>query len=263
MREPWDCFSKREEEPSHSRAWIAQNGELARKTQLTLAIVARLTRVPEGQAGAWGTSLEDGGLTVAHEVFADAVRQDVSLARHVARDLILMFEANGGLTVAHADAFASIGLDPSRPLRPGFGSPGESVGGAAAAVARTIQARSEGGEAASADLDIYIRLFEDRSDEAHEWALDVGAWSALVLARMASTERLMNFDLFLRPGADRIAAMEAVGWYPNPVNAGDTSMGDAQIQRTWDGEDWTDLVRLFDGRDWTKTEVSLFTTPRN
>lgn len=256
-------FSKRAEEPSYSREWLAQNGELPRKTVLTLAVVARLARTPAGQPGAWGASLDDGGLAAGHEVFADAVWQDVSLARHVARDLTLLFEANGGLTVAHAEAFASVGLDPANPLRPGVGSPGESVGGTAAAVARTIGARSEGGEAASADLAIYTRLFEDRSDEALEWTLDIGAWSALILARMASTERLTNSDIFLRPGADHIPPMEGVGWYPNPVNPGDTSCGDAPIQRWWDGEDWTDLVRLLDGRNWMKTEVSLLKTPSN
>jgi hypothetical protein len=57
--------------------------------------------------------------------------------------------------------------------------------------------------------------------------------------------------------------MESVGWYPNPVNPGDTAMGDASVERWWNGDDWTDRVRFRDGRRWTQAEVSLFTTPGN
>jgi hypothetical protein len=58
-------------------------------------------------------------------------------------------------------------------------------------------------------------------------------------------------------------AMEGVGWYPNPVNAGDTSDNNASIERWWDGADWTDRVRIRDGRRWNEIEVPLFTPPSN
>lgn len=256
-------FSKRVEEPSHSRAWLAQNGEMPRKARVTIAVVARLERQPVGDVSSWGRSLDDGDLAVAHRALDEAVWQDRSLVRHVARDLVLLVETTGGLTVNRAAALESVGLDPSLHLDGTSGSSAQRVAARALAVARTIQARSQGGEAVPADLAIYRRLFEDRSDAVDEWAIDIGAWSALVVARLAAVDRLPNGAIFLEAGSDFIGEMDGVGWYPNPVNAGDTTTGEASIERWWDGNDWTDRVRLRDGRSWTATEVSLFTAPNN
>jgi hypothetical protein len=256
-------FSKREQEPSYSRAWVAEVGGRSRKTELAVAAVARLVRMPVGQADAWGRDLDDGHLEAAHKTIDELLWQDRSLARHVTRDLTLLFEANGGITVNHLASLEAVGLDPSVPLDTASGSPGQQVAATVAAVARTIRARSEGGEASTADVAIYRRLFEDESEQAYGWSTDIGAWAAVVIARLSATDRLPNGDFFRQPGLDAIAQMQGAGWYPNPVNAGDTSMGQASIERWWDGDDWTDLARIRDGRNWTKTEVSLFTTPNN
>jgi hypothetical protein len=258
-------FSRRpeEEEPSYSRAWLAQNGDLARKVRIAIAVIARLARQPVGDASSWGRSLDDRDLTAAHRTFEEAAWQDRSLARHVARDLTLLFESNGGIARNQAAAFESVDLDPS-PSPDTTGSPSaQRVAAQALAVARTIQARSQGGEAAPSDLAVYMALYEDQSNEGQDRAIDIGAWSAVVVARLATADRLPNGALFLEPGSDFIGQMEGVGWYPNPVNHGDTDIGDAAIERWWDGGDWTDRVRYRDGRHWTETEVPLFTTPNN
>lgn len=259
-------FSRRPEtqEPSHSRAWIAENGEMPRKVWIAIAVVARLVRQAPGDSSSWGRSLDEGDLAWAHRTFEEALRQDRSLARHVARDLALLFETNGGLTGSNqAAAFESVGLDPSVSTSTTSESPAQRAAAQTLAVARTIQARSQGGEAAPHDLALYRDLYENRSEDAQSRALDIGAWAAVVVARMASADRLPNGGLFFEAGRDFIPPMEDVGWYPNPVNAGDTTMGDASIERWWNGDDWTDRVRFRDGRRWSETEVSFFNTPSN
>lgn len=257
-------FSRRLEpqEPSYSRAWLAQNGDLARKVRVSIAVIARLAQQPVADTSSWGRSLDDGDLAIAQRTLEEAVRQDRSLARHIARDLTLFFEANGGIAVNEVAAFESVGLDPA-PSPGTMSGPAQRIAAQVLAVARTIQARSQGAETAPSDLAVYRALYEDRSNEGHDRAIDIGAWSAVVVARLATANRLPNAALFLEPGSDFIGQMEGVGWYPNPVNHGGTAIGDASIERWWDGSDWTDRVRYRDGRNWIETEVSLFTTPNN
>jgi hypothetical protein len=248
-------FSKRSDsqEPSFSRVWISETGGRPRKLELAVATIARMASDPVGGAAAWGESLDGGGLRAAGDLLRDAVRQDRSLVRHVSRDLIVLFEANGGIGSNEALALGSVGLDPSMV---------RDAAAEARAVARAIRARREGNTGGPNDLAIYRDLFEDASDLGDERAIRIGAWSALVVARMASTDRLPNGALFLEPGMHFIWPMEVAGWYPNPVNAGDTG-GDASIERWWDGEDWTDRARIRDGRRWQEAEVSLLKMPSN
>jgi hypothetical protein len=134
----------------------------------------------------------------------------------------------------------------------------------ALAIARTIQDRSQGGAAAPADLAIYSAHFEDPSEQAHERAIDVATWSAVVTARLRTAGPLAGEGIAaFNPNARSIATMSAIGWYPNPINAGDTSGGDAQIERWWDGTDWTDRVRHRSGRTWQEVRSSMYTTPNN
>jgi hypothetical protein len=237
---------------------------MPRKVVIAVAIIARLVRQPHGDQASWGRPLEEGGLASARNTFEEAVRQDRSLARHIARDLVLLFEANGGLTTANqVAAFEAVGLDPSSSFDATSGPPVQRIAAQALAVARTIQARSRGGEGTAPDLSVYRALYEDRSDEAQERAFAIGAWAAIVVARLASADRLSNGLLFFEPGREFIPEMEGIGWYPNPVNPGETATGEATIERWWDGDDWTDRVRFRDGRRWNEAEVTFFSTPGN
>lgn len=260
-------FSKRSEvggtEASYSRGWLAGTYGRPRKLELSIAYIARLAQGPLGNSSSWGEGLDEGELKTAAELMHDVIQQDRSLVGHVSRDLVLFFEVNGGIAANRDASLESVGLEPSSAFEDAPGSPSEHAATEAAAIARAIRARSKGGEAEGEALTIYRALFEDRSDLGYQRAIGIGAWSGLVVARLASADRLQNGALFLEPGMDSIAAMERAGWFPNPVNAGDTSLGDASIERWWDGVDWTDRVRFRDGRRWQAAEVSLRALPSN
>lgn len=253
------------QEPSYSRAWIGQNGPGERKVSIALAILNRMLDEPAAAAAVWGQPLDDHAFEGARLVAAAALTQDRSLARHVARDLTLFFETLGGLAVHQTAALAAIGInDPSGLHAAGAGSRAVNAGQNALAIARTIRDRFQGGAAAPADLAIYAVHFEDPSNLAHERAIDVAAWSAVVTARLRTAGPLQGAGIAaFNPNARNLATMSAIGWYPNPVNAGDTSGGDAQIERWWDGTDWTDRVRHRSGRTWQEVRSSMYTTPSN
>jgi hypothetical protein len=225
-----------------------------------MAVIAFLTHVEAGCPAAWGRSLDDGGLATARAAFDGVVHQDRSLARHVARDMVLMFEVSGGLLLG--DALQGVGLD-ATVANGSASTESERAAVQALSVARTIQARSNGGEAAAADVAVYRALYEDRSAAGYLQAINIGAWAALVVARLATNGKLENGAMFLQSGRDSCGQMESVGWYPNPVNPGDTSMGDASIERWWDGSDWTERVRVREGRRWSDVQLTLFRMPPN
>jgi hypothetical protein len=52
--------------------------------------------------------------------------------------------------------------------------------------------------------------------------------------------------------------MTGVGWYPNPQNTGEISGDDVQFERWWNGNDWTDRVRMRQGRGWQEAQMSMF-----
>ena len=245
-------------EPSFSRGWISQNGSRSRKNVLAVAILNRLCDATVGSSSSFGQEISDGRLEEAVHIVATVTTQDRSLLRHVARDTALLFESLGGLTQNKDAAFRAVGQSGSTTtVRV------TQAASRALAVARTIQDRSNDRRPNSSDLKTYTSLFEDASLGGHRRALDVGAWVGTVTARLHTGGQLPpDLPLFGRQLAN-FARMDGVGWYPNPVNAGDTSDGQAQIERWWDGTDWTERIRIRSGRRWEERQASLLTTPNN
>jgi hypothetical protein len=248
--------SKDDSAPSYSREWISRHGPGSRKNMLAIAAQARITQIPSSSATAFGHPLDDAALADARAVLEGVMRQDRSLARHVTRDLALVFESMGGLYVHQHAAMQAAGAADGR-LSP--------AGASALAIARTIQARNNGTQTDAPDTALYIRHFEDTSPGAHEQAISAGAWVATVTARLKNQGTIDGDGIpFFQPGAVHVGEMWAPGYYPNPVNAGDTSSGDASIERWWDGQDWTPRVRVREGRRWLpEQQFTLFQVPSN
>jgi hypothetical protein len=249
-------FSKKDDdEPSYSRQWISRYGPKSRKMELSNAALKRTSTLPVSAASAWGQPLDEAALQPVREVIAGVLVQDRSLARHVTRDLALLFESLGGLYMHQTAALESVGARD--------GDVGAS-GAMALAVARTIKGRHEGTPVAPSDEGLYISHFEDPAVEAYERALSIGAWAATVTSRLRNQGTLRGDGaIFFEPGQEQVGQMWEPGLYPSPVNAGDTSRGDASIERFWDGHDWTSRVRSRDGRRWNEQQVSLFRAPSN
>ena len=112
------------------------------------------------------------------------------------------------------------------------------------------------------DRDFYERLHTAVGDaELESIAYDILGWYAVVIGRLHDAGRLRS-GLPIHDRAFRdVPRLTLAGWYPNPPKFGDTSSGDAQFQRYWDGSRWTDRVRIRQGRDWSEGPHSLHDTP--
>ncbi|HWA54254.1 MAG TPA: DUF2510 domain-containing protein [Solirubrobacterales bacterium] len=233
---------------------------MSRKNEIALHIVNRLAVGPVGAAASWGLPLEGESLVAARGTAQEALVQDRSLAGRVARDVALLFASFGGLVGNRAPALESVGLNDAA-LTPG--SAAQQAANETISVARTIEARREGGDGSPGDVVLYDQLHEDRSQAGYDRALEIAAWGGTVTARMYTSGRLSGDLPAFSPRWAGLGQMHEVGWYPNPINAGDTSSGEAEIERWWDGTDWTDRLRIREGRRWTEHQMPIFIAPEN
>lgn len=264
-----DLMASPAPEPDHSRAWLAHHGTLSRKLQVGWGVLNRIVRHPLAESAAIGRPIADDDLTALAMIVHAGLEQDRSLAAHVARDQALQFEAFGGLTI-HADALlrgvgmpTDIGSMPARSssLRvPAFQATVDAL-----AMARVVARRYDEQEPEPADLAVYDQLFTTDDEHTYQRAIRIAAWSCLALGRLRSGGHLgshADAPAFSAGHVD-IPRMDAPGWYPNPVNAGDTSHGTAPVQRFWDGSDWTERWRVDRGRSWETSRSSMFVAPTN
>ena len=238
-------------EPSFSRQWLAAS-EIPRKVELSFAVVARIGLHPACRSELHGLPLAGELLNETSSIVRDVVRQDRSLLPHVSRDTVLFFEAYGGIFM-HRDSALDLmgGVDAL-----------DDVAHDALTIASVIQARSQGHDASADGVHRYTTHFENPTDRNVDRAASIAAWAATALGRLRAAGHLAG-SAFQYDGREYPRSMDGVGWYPNPVNAGDTSGGDAQIERWWNGEDWTDRVRIREGRRWSELQNSLFVAPKN
>ncbi|OJU80560.1 MAG: hypothetical protein BGO11_07520 [Solirubrobacterales bacterium 70-9] len=227
-------------------------------------MINRLATEPVCAEAAWGQPFDGESHDAAKGVVDAFLAQDRSLAGRVARDVVLVFASLGGVTLNRAAALESVGLtDAGLDGDPSADPIGRRAAIETISVARTIEARSNGSDGSPADVALYVELHEDRSDAGYDRALTIGAWGGTVIARMYTSGRLDSELPAFSSRWDSMGRMEAVGWYPNPINAGDTSSGEAEIERWWDGNDWTDRVRIRQGRRLEEHQLSVFTAPQN
>lgn len=238
-------------EPSFSREWLAST-PMSRKTELSLTVVARTVGHEASSLKHHGNPLEGALQEGVAEIVREVGRQDRSLMSHLSRDTVLLFEMYGGVFMNQDAAIEVMGIR--------TGSSGS--GADALAIARVIQGRSQGLAVSPDDEQRYVRHFEDASEANFARAVGIAAWAATAVGRLHVAGHLASEnEIYLGHVIHR--TMSGDGWYPNPVNAGDTSRGDAQIERWWDGNDWADRVRFRDGRRWNEAEQSLFIAPSN
>jgi hypothetical protein len=119
-----------------------------------------------------------------------------------------------------------------------------------------------GPEHSTVGAQFYVNLYtgEDGSD-VEGFAYELIAWFAAVLARLGNRGLVSSEAPQFNTAFGRVPRLTRPGWYPNPPKFGDTSSGDAEVQRYWDGAQWTARARVRRGRDWQEMEHSLHSIP--
>jgi hypothetical protein len=112
------------------------------------------------------------------------------------------------------------------------------------------------------DRTYYEHLFESPVRRTQLVAHEITAWSGAVIGRLMHAGHAEKMPWKL-DDFETVPAMQGAGWYPNPSNMGQIVDGDATLQRYWDGNDWTDRVRLHKGRTWHYATSSIFKAPNN
>jgi hypothetical protein len=247
-------------ERSFSREWIGRTGGAPRKTELAVAILNRLAADSLAQAEAFGSPISPDDLAEPGAVLDEILSRERSLSASVARDLGLLYQGFGCLGVNRERSLASVGLAPNGGEVPHVPKAAADLADAAIAIAEHF---NDGGPTPRS-REAYSRMFTEQAEtEGYRRVGQIACWLALAIGRLRAAGDLDgDFPLFNSAKADPVPMLEP-GWYPNPLNAGDTSRGDAQIERFWDGSDWTSRVRTREGRGWRETEVTLFQVMSN
>jgi hypothetical protein len=251
-------FSKRAPTDDHASRWIRENGEIPRKTELTFVILTRIVAHPLGSADAYGQPLTADHMLDLETVVADVVMpQDAALMGRVARDSALLYESLGCLHDHRHHALEALGETLADD-----GGVSDPETAHLLTIAHVVNARSLDMPVSDAGLVAYQRLHEDATPAANARATRLAGRACVAVARLRNRGTISSDIPVFSAGRMTAATMKEAGWYPNPINAGDTSTGVPSVQRWWDG-DWTDRVRLRNGRGWTENRVPVHTTPDN
>jgi uncharacterized protein DUF2510 len=113
-----------------------------------------------------------------------------------------------------------------------------------------------------AGQDLYEDLYTGASgSDVESLGYDVIAWGSVVLARLVNADHVTPNLPILPPIYRDAPLMQGAGWYPNPGKYGGLVFGDAAIQRYWNGDQWTDRVRVRQGKRWETLSNSLHLRP--
>lgn len=108
----------------------------------------------------------------------------------------------------------------------------------------------------------YTNLYTGEGGEDVEgFAYELIAWIAAVIGRLHAVGLIESPGPVFDPMYRQVPRLERAGWYPNPPKFGDTSTGDAQVQRFWDGAQWTSRIRVRQYDSWQEHEHSLHDPP--
>jgi hypothetical protein len=118
------------------------------------------------------------------------------------------------------------------------------------------------GREAVSEYRLYVKLYTGAPDmDAEAVAYDVVAWTAIAVGRLMNQNLVRPGFPLMAPNFRHVPPMEKPGWYPNPAKIGGIVNGDAVLQRFWDGDAWTDQVRMRQGKRWATGSDSLHDEP--
>lgn len=253
------------------RAYIAQS-PFPRKDLLSATCAVRISRLPvcsREQIGRPIASTVEMGPAI--QTVWDVMGQDGGIHAWVARNAALMFALSlpQGPAWMHSveEALGTIGLQAGPQLTAEAiqlvdPSQADGVRGLANAALSILWVMSEDGP--PADRSYYEHMFSSPAPETVATAVEITAWFGIVMGRVATLGWYDGSPLLdsLRNLEAGFIGMSEPGWYPNPSNAGDTTDGNASIQRFWNGA-WTSRVRALEGRNWNEADLPLTTVPSN
>jgi hypothetical protein len=250
---------------------------LPRTDNLAIGCIQRVSAEGPGDKHSLGEPLTALEMAPLNALVREVMRQDCDLSAWVARKAVIIMRTvidvgmAGPVNRRLDEVFGAVGLrvqqdvtmvdDASELVSAAGRDEAIAYGAATLALLKVAGASSKSWE--PADRSFYENLYTgaDGSDVA-SLAYDLIAWSAIVLSRLNECGKIgsMAFDYF-DPSLAAVPQLTREAWYPNPAKFGDTSTGDAEFQRFWDGENWTPRVRVRQGRSWTEREMSLHATP--
>jgi hypothetical protein len=118
------------------------------------------------------------------------------------------------------------------------------------------------GREAASDYRMYVKLYTGAPDmDVEAVAYDIIAWTAIALGRLMNQNLILMGLPTMAPSFRNVPPMDKPGWYPNPAKLGGIVNGDAVLQRFWDGNAWTDQVRMRKSKRWATGSDSLHDEP--
>lgn len=258
-------------------AFGGDNRAIPRTDNLAMACIQRIGDESVSDGARFGEPLTVATLRPCNAIVRDVMTQDRDLAVWIARKIAMILRTvlATGMTGAMDERFDRA-----------FGSVGLAIRGEVVLVGhRTDQLSDIDRDGAKAlgvaslallkvvSVDSYSwtpqdrRFYEDLytgadGSDVEGFAYDLIAWTAVVMGRL---HHACNIDTpvfsYFDPALGEVPRLSEPAWYPNPPKFGDTSTGDAQFQRYWDGSRWTARVRVRQGRGWTDGEMSLHAIP--
>lgn len=265
----------REPDDNMGPAYLRAAPPMSRADNISICCAQQAAGLEVAQGAQFGMPLTVSALTPASDLVRTAMSQDRDLSAWIARKSAVMLHAvvAGGMPGTPEEnidnAFGAAGLRIGAEIalldENGAVSQDESDGArglGAACLALLKIASSTPAEWSAADRRFYANLYtaEDGSD-VEGLAYELIAWMSVVVARLNHRGLVSAQMPVFNPAFRRVPELTRAGWYPNPPRFGDTSSGDAQFQRYWDGQ-WTSRVRIKQGRGWTpERTLSLHDPP--
>lgn len=239
--------------PSTGRDYLRRANGYLRKSVLTFACLNKVLTLPVADAARFGSPVANAlGLRPASNAVRDILFQDQALAAWIARDCVVALDALLGtmrapLGVALETAMAAAGRwpGPTDIPEPAF------------VLAHRVIAMFSG--IRGGDRVFYERLFATRNPCA---AYEITAWTGAVIGRLHGAGHLPDLP-WMSAEFHQVPPMLTADWYPNPYLMGEILAGEATWQRYWNGNDWTDRIRMRGRTGWQEQTKSLFEAPPN
>lgn len=249
-----------------------------RKDMLAFACIHRIAELPLCSKPYLGHPVSDRyGLKEAVQVVRSVLHQDRSLNAWTTRSALVALDVvlesvNGGKWDQNLDGvMEAMGLEEGPSLQRELANSipaheAEQIVGLAhysmALYWCVCRLFSEAGK--KPDRSLYKRLFESDNAGTVQVSFEIIAWTCVAIGRLHTLYGIpANVGWFSDSSRTNVIGMEQPGWYPNPYNIGDVIGDDCTFQRYWNGEDWTDQIRLKADGKWLTQTHSLRSVPDN
>jgi Protein of unknown function (DUF2510) len=261
------------------RAYLAEGPPGPRTDWLAANASLRIAGTPIAQRERLGEVVTVPDLAPSSEVVRQVMAQDRDLSAWVARKAVMQLKAvlSGAITGDLAGdfrlGFAAMGLEIPDRGQVGFldGNSAKSLSDTQAEAAKAmgnltiemmkILVTPAQERPRLAGWDFYVDLYTGGSGQDVEtMAYDLTAWVSVLVARLLNEGRVPPVP-FLTAEFRHVPRLQEAAWYPNPAKHGEIVNGVATLQRYWDGQRWTDRVRIRDTSGWQTGSFSLHDRP--